>query len=161
VGGGRERGGVEERKILSHGQETQMRLKILASNFFHCLVYPIFIINDNKTRSSVRLYRMSKLERTIEMISNPVVWWINKLRPTEMTWTMCVAPVLVSWHLIQVLSTGLVSVKPVGLGERMLGQVVFQAPCISNVLWFQPPNGFCIFFHTYIPPLKILFYWLE
>ena len=73
MGGGRGKGGVEERKILSHGQETQMGLKILTSNFFHCLVYPIFIINDNKTRSSVRLYRMSKLERTIEMISNPLV----------------------------------------------------------------------------------------
>lgn len=134
-----------------------MSLKMLTSYFFHCLVYPIFIINDNKTRSSFWLYRMSKLERTIEMISNPLVWWINKLRPTEMTWTKCVAPVLVSWHLIQVLSTELVSVKPVGLRERMLGQVAFQAPCTSNILWFQPPNGFCIFFNTYIPPLKILF----
>ena len=45
----------------SPGKNTGVGCRCL----LHCLVYPIFIINDNKTRSSVRLYRMSKLEKYI------------------------------------------------------------------------------------------------
>lgn len=74
---------MEKEKVSSHSQETQMNLKIdgflflQGPNLFH------FIIIDSKTRLWVQFQRMSELERTVEMISNPLVLWINKPRPTE------------------------------------------------------------------------------
>lgn len=78
----------EEGKVLSHSQEIQMNLKIVFlfsqdSNLFHCPFYPIFTVIDTETRPLVQFHRMSELERTVEMISNLLVLWINKLRPAE------------------------------------------------------------------------------
>lgn len=73
----------EKGKVPSHSQETQMNLKIVGflllqgPNLFH------FTVIDSETRLWVQFQRMSELERTVEMISNPLVLWINKPRPTE------------------------------------------------------------------------------
>lgn len=83
------RGKREKGKAPSHSQETQMNLKIVSflflqgPNLFHCLFYPFCTIMNSETRLWVQCHRLSELETTVEMISNPLVLWIHKLRPKE------------------------------------------------------------------------------
>lgn len=87
MGGRRRRkrkGEKKRRKERYHlTARKQMNLKIVGFLFLQGPSLFHFTIIDSETRLWVQFQRMSELERTVEMISNPLVLWINKPRPTE------------------------------------------------------------------------------